>query len=275
MSEPSWRRAREAVLARFVEACANDDRIVAAFLAGSFARGESDQHSDLDLCVVVADDAFEQVVDDRDLLTSMLGDVLFLEDFGNEDLVFAILADGTDIELRLARESELDDLHAGPHRVLVGDGVLEGKTFPLPEHDGKVQAEELRNVVTWFWHDLSHFAAAIDRHQLWWAAGQLEQLRGYCLRLARVDHGAEPMPEEPYWKLDTEMPTTSLEPLRSTFVPMERRVMLDAARTLLAFFRSRAPEVARAHALTYPDALDRLAGARLDGLDLPSDVDTP
>ena len=264
MAEPSWRLDREAVLARFVEACSNDDRIAAAFLAGSFARGESDEHSDLDLCVVVADDAFDQVVGDRERLTALLGDVLFLEDFGNEALVFAILADGTDIELHVARESELDQIRAGPHRVLVDDrGVLEGLTFPGSEHDRAVQASELRNVVTWFWHDLSHFAAAIDRHQLWWAAGQLEQLRGYCVRLARIEHGAEPMPDEPYWKLDAEMPTASLEPLRSTFVPMERGAMLDAARELLAFFRSRAPEAAGAGGITYPAALDRLAGERL------------
>ena len=267
MSERSWRRERDAVLARFVEACRNDDRIVAAFLAGSFARGEADQHSDLDLCVVAADGAFEQVVGDRDRLTSMLGDVLFLEDFGNQVLVFAILANGTDIELHVVRQRELGEIRAGPHRVLVDDhGVLEGVTFPLPDHDRTLQTEELRNVVTWFWHDLSHFAAAIERHQLWWAAGQLEQLRGYCVRLARIDHGAEVMAEEPYWKLDAEMPTTSLEPLRSTFVPMERQAMLDAARTLLAFFRSRAPKAAEAAGLAYPAELDRLAGGRLDTL---------
>ena len=94
------------MLARFVQACRNDDRIVAAFLAGSFARGEADQHSDLDLCVVAADGAFEQVVGGRERLTSMLGDVLFLEDFGNQVLVFAILADGTDTELHVVRQRE-------------------------------------------------------------------------------------------------------------------------------------------------------------------------
>jgi predicted nucleotidyltransferase len=216
VAEPSWRHDREAVLTRFIEACSNDDRITAAFLAGSFARGGSDEHSDLDLCVVVADEAAGQMLGDRERLTALLG------------------------------------------------GVLEGVTFPWPDHDRTVQAEELGSVVTWFWHDLSHFAAAIDRQQLWWAAGQLEQLRGYCVRLARVEHGAEPMPEEPYWKLDAEMPTASLEPLRSTFVPMERQAMLEAARELLAFFRSRAPGAAEAGGITYPAALDRLAGGRLD-----------
>lgn len=276
MRDASWQRDREAVLDRFVDACSDDDRIVAAFLAGSAARGEADEHSDLDLCVVVPDDALDAVVADRERLIAQLGDALFLEDFGNDALVFAILSDGTDIELHFARESELDRVRSGPHRVLVDDrGVLAGMTFQWPEFEHATQIEELRNVVMWFWHDLSHFAAAIDRGHLWWAAGQLEALRGYCVRLARVEHGAEPMPDEPYWKLDAEMPTAPLDPIRSTFVPMERAALLGAARTLLAFFRSRAQAIAQAHGLTYPDALDRLAGTRLDDLDAPGAAPYP
>ncbi|HET6713822.1 MAG TPA: aminoglycoside 6-adenylyltransferase [Actinomycetota bacterium] len=276
MGDVQWQRDRKVVLDRFVAACSGDDRIVAAFLAGSAARGDADERSDLDLCVVVPDDDFDEVVDDRERLIAQLGDALILEDFGNDGLVFAILTDGTDIELHFVREGELDQVRSGPHRVLVDDrGVLAGMTFPWPEFDRVTQVQELGNVVMWFWHDLSHFAAAIDRGHLWWAAGQLEALRSYCVRLARVEQGAEPMPDEPYWKLDAEMPTAPLDPIRSTFVPMERAALLDAARTLLAFFRSWAPAIARAHGLTYPDALDHLAGARLDDLDAPGTAPYP
>jgi len=276
MGDVSWERDREIVLDRFVAACSRDERIVAAFLAGSTARGEADEHSDLDLCVVVPDDDFDAVVDDRERLIAQVGDVLFLEDFGNDGLVFAILSDSTEIELHFVRESELDRVRSGPHRVLVDDrGVLAGVAFGWPEFDRATQAKELRTVVMWFWHDLSHFAAAIDRDHLWWAAGQLEALRAYCVRLARVEQGVEPMPEEPYWKLDAEMPTAPLDPLRSTYVPLERTALLDAARTLLAFFRSRARTIAEAHGLTYPEALDGLAGARLDDLDAPGAAPYP
>jgi predicted nucleotidyltransferase len=65
-------------------------RIVAAFLSGSAARGEADEHSDLDLYVVVPDDDDDEVVEDRERLIAQLGDALFLEDFGHDDLVFAI-----------------------------------------------------------------------------------------------------------------------------------------------------------------------------------------
>ncbi|HEY5904767.1 MAG TPA: aminoglycoside 6-adenylyltransferase [Actinomycetota bacterium] len=276
MDDTSWQRDRGVVLDRFVAACSADDRIVAAFLAGSAARGEADERSDLDLSVVVPDDDLDELVGDRERLIAQLGDALFLEDFGIDRLVFAILSDGTDIELHFVPESELDRVRSGPHRVLVDDrGVLAGVTFPWPEFGRATQTRELRTVVMWFWHDLSHFAAAIDRGHLWWAAGQLEALRAYCVRLARVEHGVEPMPDESYWKLDAEMPTAPIDSLRSTFVPLERAAMLDAARTLLAYFRSRAPAIAQAHGLTYPEALDRLAGARLDDLDAPGAAPYP
>jgi len=276
MGDISWRRDREVVLDRFVAACSADHRIVAAFLSGSAAADAADEHSDLDLYAVVPDDDIDEVVAGRERLIAQLGDALFLEDFGNDGLVFAILSDGTDIELHFVRESALDQVRSGPHRVLVDDhGVLAGTTFPFPEFDRATQAKELRTVVMWFWHDLSHFAAAIDRDHLWWAAGQLEALRAYCVRLARVEQGVEPMPEEPYWKLDAEMPTAPLDPIRSTYVPLERTALLDAARTLLAFFRSRARTIAEAHGLTYPEALDGLAGARLDDLDAPGAAPYP
>ena len=38
---------------RFVAACNEDDRIVAAFLGGSYANGMADQYSDLDLYFVI------------------------------------------------------------------------------------------------------------------------------------------------------------------------------------------------------------------------------
>ena len=81
----------------------------------------------------------------------------------------------------------------------------------------------------------------------------------------RIEQGGE-AEDEPYWKLDVELATGALEPLRSTFVPLERDDLLRAGRDVLAFFRSRGPDVAHANGLTYPAELDRLIGGRLDDL---------
>jgi hypothetical protein len=70
------------VVSRFVEACSADDRVVAAFLCGSRARGEADEYSDLDLCVITRDEAFESVMAERAAFVRQLGEPMFMEDFG-------------------------------------------------------------------------------------------------------------------------------------------------------------------------------------------------
>jgi len=47
--------------------------------------------------------------------------------------------------------------------------------------DEDEQREELRRLVVWFWHDLSHFATAFACGQWWWAYGELETLRAPAL----------------------------------------------------------------------------------------------
>jgi predicted nucleotidyltransferase len=267
-SPPGPARDHDDVIARVVASCSADDRITAAFLGGSVARGDADEYSDIDLCVIVADDAYTDVLAGREALVRKLGEPLFVEDFG--DTVFVILADGTELELNFFREGDLGSIRSGPHRVLLDrDGILADATFPLPSPDHTAQVEQLRRILFWFWHDLGHLITAIGRGRLWWAAGQLEQLRGYCVNLSRIAQDVEPN-DEPYWKLDDEISTEPLEALRSTFCEIERDALLRAARDLVTFFRERAPLVAGKHGLVYPAALDTLISGHLDRLPEPS-----
>ncbi len=257
-------RNHDAVIARFVELCAKDERIVAAFLGGSHARGEADAYSDLDLCLITTDEAHADVRAEQSTIVGRLGEPLFLETFAIEDLCFFVLADGTEGELFIAREGALDELQAGPFRILVDErGILEGTSLPIREPDPAAQREALHEVLHWFWHDLSHFTAAIGRGQLWWAAGQLEALRRYCVNLIRIGQDVQ-AEDEAYEKLDQSISTAELDGLRSTFVPMERDAIVRAGLEILAFFRERAPAIASAYGSTYPAELDRLTSARLE-----------
>lgn len=251
---------------RFVEACSADERILASFLGGSRARGEADEHSDVDLCVIAKGDAFSDVVADRTDLVRRLGVPLFLEDFGLADIVFFVLADGTEGEIFFGSADRLHEITAGAHRTLFDrEGILDGVTFPDEDVDPADQGKAVGEIVSWFWHDLSHFIAAIGREHRWWAAGQLEALRGYCVNIVRIEHGAAAS-EEPYDKLDRTMPIDALSPLETTFAPLERADLLHAARTIVRFFRARASRVAETHGQRYPVELDRLTSARLDRL---------
>jgi predicted nucleotidyltransferase len=260
-------RDHDELIVRFVEACRADERIAAAFVGGSVARGEADQYSDLDLCIVATDESIDVVRADRAALVAQLGTPLFLQDWGQEDpVLFFILTDGTEAELHVVSESWIHDKQIGPIRPLLDRrGILANLELPMREPRSSELAEELSHILAWFWHDVSHFVTALGRGQLWWAAGQVEALRGYCVNLVRIEQGVEAQ-DEPYWKLDAEISTSTMEPLRSTFVPMESEALARAASDLVAYFRMRAPVVAEAYGLGYPAELERLMRGRLDPL---------
>ncbi len=262
----STSRIHGVVIARFVDACAADDRIVAAFLAGSHASGTVDAYSDLDLGVITTDAAFADVIAERRALISRLGEPLFLDHFGREWNVFFILADGTEGEIFFGHEGALAEIDVGPFEPLLDErGILAEAEFPFSPPDPDEQRERLRKIVNWFWHELSHFIAGLGRGDLWWAYGQLDALRGHCVNLMRIRHGAEAQ-DEPYEKLAKAVPVSELASLRTTFCPMERDAMLDAARMIVRFFREHAPGVAEANGSEYPSALAQLMSDRLEEL---------
>jgi hypothetical protein len=252
-------------IAGFVAACQADPRVLAAFLGGSYATGRADAHSDLDLYVVVDDEAFDTFMAERAAFVGQLGEVLFLENFTDQgfDLLFFTLADGTDGELGLGRASDFGRIHGGPHRVLLDKtGILAGVTFPLHAPDPADQRETLRGQLVWFWHDVAHLAKALARGNLWAAQGNLHTLRLVCIQLARLGHdfGAAAVG---YEKLDQAVPAAALEPLRDTFVPLDRDAILRAGHRVVELYRTLAPPLAAAHDLPYPERLDRLISARL------------
>ena len=85
----------EVILDRFVQACQSDNRVVAAFLVGSYVKGRADEHSDLDLYVITSDEAYDDFVAGRESFVRLLGEPLFLEDFDLPDIVFLIFPDGS------------------------------------------------------------------------------------------------------------------------------------------------------------------------------------
>jgi predicted nucleotidyltransferase len=257
---------RQAVVDRFVAACRADDRVVAAVLGGSCARGEADDHSDLDLSLITTDEAYDDFQAGREAFIRRLGEVLFLETFGSHDITFFILADGTECELGIGREGAFTHLQSGPYAVLLDKrGILEGAVFAWPKPTPAEQVERLRTLVQWFWHDLSHFTTAIARGQLWWAYGQLQDLRRYCVDLLRLRRDFSEKPEN-YWKVELAIPVEELSPLAATCVPLERDAMVRAGLAIVRSYRELARPLAEAHGIPYPERLDRVMSGRLERL---------
>ena len=254
------------VVDRFVAACRADERVVAAFLGGSNARDEADEHSDLDLCVITTDAAFETFITEREKFLRLLGEPVFVEVFGQPNVVFFVLADGTEGELYFGSQGHRDSIHSGPFKVLLDKkGILSGMTFTEETVDPAEQTETLRRLITGFWHELSHFITAMGRGQLWWAYGQLEALRSHCVSLERLRHdfSAWAGGDEPYFKIEKELPIESLAPLVATCCAREPQAMLSAAADIVHCYQELATALAQAHGLTYPSGLERVMLERL------------
>ena len=109
----------QAILDRFIAACQADERIVAAFLGGSYASGKTDKYSDLDLFFITTDEAYEDFLSGRETFIRLLGEPLFLEDFGMTNGYLVIFSNGTEAEIFFGRESKYKDIYDGPYRVLL------------------------------------------------------------------------------------------------------------------------------------------------------------
>lgn len=252
------------VMASFLQACQSDSRIQAATLYGSYARGTADQWSDLDIGVIIADVAYDDFIAGRESFIHRLGEPLFIEDFDIPGVLFFILADGTEGELAIDRAGDFTEPYI-PWRALIDKTGVLAEAKHRSEPDPAEGIETLRRQITWFWHDLSHFITAVERGQLWWAAGQLEVLRRCCMNVARLrrDLNDEGVGDDPYFKADKALPAESLAPLKVTFAPLERTALIAAAGKAVDFFREVTLPMAEEYGIPYPFQLERLMLERM------------
>jgi predicted nucleotidyltransferase len=266
-------RQREGVIARFRAACQADDRVVAAFLGGSYARGATDAYSDIDFGLITTDAGYEAFFADRAAFIGQLGEPIFHEVWQGEggDVVFFTLAagamDGVECELLLGRASDYLRMHVGPHQVLLDPTyLLDGVTFTRAPLAPEEEAERARRLVVWFWHDLCHHVITPLAREQWWSAyGGLHDLRLTCLNLARLT--ADPTgPLDGYEKVERAVPAHLLDRLAPTCCALERGAMLQAAATLIQLYHDLAVPLARRYGFAYPTAHAAVMTARLAGL---------
>jgi predicted nucleotidyltransferase len=260
---------QQRVLNAVVAACQEDVGVSAVTLSGSYAQGTADAHSDLDIGLVIADATYDDFFAGSEAFLQRMGVPIFQRSSSGtgSDYVFFILADGTEGELALGRESHFTHIHKGPFAVLLDKtGCLTGAVFSGREPTEAEQVETLRGEIEWFWHDLlHHFLTPMERGQLWSAYGALEDLRRICVNLARLrrDFSAR---AEGYEKVEQAIPIEQLAPLQVTFCPMERESMLQAALTIVRFYEGVGPSLAEMHAIPYPADLARMLSERLERL---------
>jgi predicted nucleotidyltransferase len=258
------------IVDRFIVACQADERIVAAFLGGSYAQDKADKYSDLDLYFITTDKAYETFLAERESFIRLLGEPLFLEDFGATHGYFVIFSSGVECEIWFGRESKFRDIHGGPYSVLLDKKyILAGEVFPIHVAEQAEQIEILRQQLDWFWHELSHFIKAMGRKQLWFAYGQLEVMRQICVNLARLRYNFSDayLAKEPYFKVEQAIPIEQLSSLQTTYCAMGYEPILQAARVVCRFYQEVAPNLAKAYNLTYQTDLEQMMMGQLKELD--------
>jgi hypothetical protein len=257
-----------AVLERFVAACQQDHRIVAGFLGGSFATGQADAYSDLDIYLVTTREAYGEFFAQREAFLRRLGEPVLLEDFNafGFDMLIFTFADGVEGELGLAPEDNFAHMHGGSYQVLVDKtGVLSGRVFPLVAPTEAQQRETLRHTVYWFWEDMSHFTTAMFRKQWWLAYSYIEETRRKVVNLAHLRHDFTREPSG-YAHVEQSLPHEQRMQLQATFCPLDPGAMLRAAEAITREYQQIAPVLATQNGIDYPARLDHVISKRLEQL---------
>jgi hypothetical protein len=250
-------REHWAVIERFSRTCEQDERVLAAFLGGSLAAGRADEHSDLDLYVVTREEACAEFIERRQEFVAAWGDPTFVgitPDFEHLgfDMLHFVLADGVNGEVAVGHPGNFRRMHGGAHRVLVDKaGVLQGAEFPLVSKSPDEQRTTGGRALSRFWLHVLGLAKALARDQLWVAHWQLSQLRGclwQLLAVAELTQAAARIHERA---------------LADSLVGFDRDQLFGAAGRLVESYRTLAPVAAARCGLDVPEALARVAEAKL------------
>jgi hypothetical protein len=234
---------QRSALQAFVSAARDDDRIVAAFIGGSFASGSWDAHSDLDLYVVVEDDAYDAFLADRRDFVGRLGTLLLSEDFNGFgfDMVIFLTDAGAEGELGIGRRSGFAEMHGGPFIAVKDAGAVLPAAFPMDGPTDEQRAASMRRTVAWFWRQLALFATAAARGRTWSSFTYLDAARREAFDLAWLVERPDRWPDG-YEKAELHLEVATLEELARTVTPLDLDAMRVAARVLARFVTDRAPE---------------------------------
>src|SRR2546421_11095768 len=170
-----------AALTRLLEAVDADPRVRALELKGSIARGQADEHSDLDTRVWISDDDFDATLADLPALARAVAmplDILF--ERPGSPFLFVQYVDGVQLELLARRSSEAKGRIAGEVVLLDRDGLLRHSYEPAAPWDIDLWSG-------WAWMRLFDLDKYLRRGSLWEALIKLEEARTLLLR----HHAAE------------------------------------------------------------------------------------
>lgn len=224
------------IAARAIQLLTSDDRVEGLYLSGSFASGEPDDFSDIDLYVVVGQGMIEEVIrDHRRTLIPRVGDVATVfpaTHLGDPHQIIVFYQ--TDIPIHVDYQyrasSELVPRRADRDVVLLLDRTgdltrwLEACRV-VDENGHAADAERLQYLEDRFWGWCWYAYSKIERGEAWEARDAIEYMRTNVLVvLATMAHGhpyegnrrlERMLPEAVLDQLELTIPSHSVESYRS------------------------------------------------------------
>ncbi|WGX95346.1 nucleotidyltransferase domain-containing protein [Nocardioides sp. L-11A] len=170
--------AQTELLERLTAAIRRDERVLGLGLSGSMADGTADEHSDVDLVVVVRDEAYDEVMADRlGLIGSWasLVDGFTGEHVGEPRLIIALVGPPLlHVDFKFVRISDLGDRVGDPVVVWERDGSL---TRALAARPAAGEGYDAAWVEERFWTWIHYGATKLARGELFEVIGFLGFLR--------------------------------------------------------------------------------------------------
>lgn len=170
-------------LQRAVALLEGDDRVLAAWLYGSLGRGTSDEWSDIDLWVVVADSHIAEIRAARRDYAAQLGEPLLIVDApqnsppGGAFLSVLYKGEIASQHVDWTWQAASDASIPPDAKVLLNRGAIPHADPPPSSLSSQERAERARNQAAYFWMMVPVVARYIARRRLWGVVNLLNMLR--------------------------------------------------------------------------------------------------
>jgi hypothetical protein len=238
--------------ARLEAACRaamEDPDVVGMALGGSFAEGSPDEYSDLDLKIVVEDEAFDRALGRREELAEACGHVVAAftgGHVGEERLLITLYDDLLHVDFLVVGLSGLaEQNHGRPVHVLWERNGRLSKILPgEPSHDPASDLEWMEaRIWTWVWYTHSK----ILRGELYEAIDALNVVRGWVLFRLTALRAGEPSRGARF--AEERIGDRAEEFARTVAGPLDREALLEALRATVRLYLEMADPLLERHGI--------------------------
>jgi hypothetical protein len=182
---------REQALSRITEALNNDDRIGGALLVGSGSQGFLDRYSDVDIAVLVCDEAeLEEVYADWWNVVCSLLSVISAFKSPPRHLYGFFLDRFMELDMSFQKKQELYEYSPNWRILFDKYGIISSLMKPKPKPDVNMLAAHEKRVQD-SWYYVIHCISSIQRNQLLRASLFIRLLRDETVLMAGLSRGLE------------------------------------------------------------------------------------